>query len=90
MRSLERRRRLLVGLIAAVMVSLAWALLLSGSWMLHGVIDLVLGFYVVGLLEAKRRRAERASKVRGIGTPARGGDEEVRFYEPVRASGGRR
>jgi hypothetical protein len=75
----RRRRDILVGLLAAVGVTFFMALMGASVifWMLHLVVDLALGGYVVVLLQIKSRNAERRAKVRPIAPPA---------YGPVGAS----
>lgn len=54
-------------LVAAVPFTLAAAVLLDGGWWeIHIATDFTLALYVVGLLETKRRQAERRAKVRSI------------------------
>jgi hypothetical protein len=84
-RGQKRRQQILVALSTAAGISLIAALVAGGAaWEAHLAIDGSLALYVVLLLDAKRRRAERGSNVHALRRrqiPAR---EDVSFYEPVR------
>ena len=68
-RAQRRRRRLLAFLLVSVVVSAAAALAFGGPmWELQLVFDASLGVYLVLLVEAKKRRAERRAVVRPIRT----------------------
>lgn len=86
-RGQKRRQQILLALIGAAAISFLAALLSGGAaWEAHLALDASLALYVVLLLDAKRRRAERDTKVHTLRRrqiPAR---EEVSFYEPVRAA----
>jgi hypothetical protein len=87
-RGQRRRRRILGFLGLAAVVSGVVAAVKGGSWWeLHLALDASLGLFVILLLEAKRRRAERASKVRRL---ERGPALDFRFNEPARATGAER
>ena len=70
----QRRRKLILqGLLVAVVSSLIAALARGGGmWELHLATDASLVFYVALLLEAKRRRTERATKVASMQDRTRG------------------
>ena len=81
----KRRARFLKLLVAAAIVSggvAAWKG--DGYWELNIAFDAVLVLYIGILVERKAGKRERAAKVRRLH------DAEAEFYEPVRASGGRR
>jgi hypothetical protein len=63
---LQRRRRVLAGLVWAMLVTLAAGAIptLRVVWAAHLVIDLALVAYVVGLRRLRRAAMERAAKVR--------------------------
>lgn len=86
-RGQKRRQQILLALIGAAAISFVAAFLAGGAaWEAHLALDASLALYVILLLDAKRRRAERDSKVHTLRRrqiPAR---EEVAFYEPVRAA----
>lgn len=87
-RGQRRRRRILVLLATAALTSAGVAIVKGGPWWeVHLAADLALGLFVVLLLEAKRRRAERVAKVRRL---ERQPALEFRFNEPVRATGAER
>jgi len=67
----RRRREILFGLIGAVVGSFALAVVLGGVflWGLQLLVDVLLGAYVVLLVQFKQRSLERESKVRYL--PAR-------------------
>jgi hypothetical protein len=66
-RGQRRRRRILVALVAAVVLTALIAVQLRGKLIeVHLIADAALFFYVALLLEAKRRRLERAAKVRRL------------------------
>jgi hypothetical protein len=90
-RGQRRRTRILIFLIGGCLATLGLALAAGGgAWEVQFAFDVSLALYVVLLLEAKRRRAERRQKVRTIGDPVVDPGEEVQFYEAVTdgASGG--
>ncbi|MGH2735899.1 MAG: hypothetical protein ACRDKZ_09990 [Actinomycetota bacterium] len=67
-RDVQRRRsRLLMWMVLVSLATAGIALWRTGWWWeIHIGFDLVLGLYVVALLETKRRRAERVRKVRPL------------------------
>ena len=88
-RSQERRTKVLIGLIAAAVLTGVIALLTGGgSWEVHLGMDALLALYVALLLETKRRRDERATKLRSLAA-RRKVRPEITFEDPVRAGGGR-
>lgn len=67
-----RLKAILIGFLVAVTVTFAAAVVGGGSaWELHLGTLAVTGIYVVWLRDTKRRRTERALKVRTIATAAR-------------------
>lgn len=68
-KSQRRRTRILVVSGGMVIVSAVAALSAGGGWWeLHLLCDFSFALYVVMLLEAKKRRAERLQKVRPLAT----------------------
>jgi hypothetical protein len=66
-RGQRRRRRILISLVAAVVLTALIALQQGGNLIeVHLIADAALFFYIALLLEAKRRRLERAAKVRRL------------------------
>ena len=86
-RGQKRRQQILIALCGAAGLSFLLALMSGGAtWEVHLALDASLALYVVLLLDAKRRRSERTTKVHELRrrqVPAR---EEVAFYEPVKAA----
>ncbi|MDQ3964674.1 MAG: hypothetical protein M3277_12315 [Actinomycetota bacterium] len=86
-RGQKRRQQILLALCGAAAISFFAALVGGGAaWEAHLALDASLGLYVMLLLDAKRRRAERGTKVHALRrrqVPAR---EEVAFYEPVKVT----
>jgi hypothetical protein len=75
MTSAQRRRRdVLVGLLVAAGVTFLMAIVANSIifWTLHLVVDALLGGFVFLLVQHKRRRSERQTKVRPIHPPVRG------------------
>lgn len=67
-----RLKAILVGLLGAVAVTFVAAVVAGGlAWELHLGTLAIAGIYVVWLRDAKRRRRERARKVRAIPSAAR-------------------
>jgi hypothetical protein len=85
-RAARRRRRLIAVLLALVALGTGiWALLEKGVAIeIHLVADAVLVFYIALISETKRRRNERATKVRRL--PPR---DEPAYLETAHAGGGR-
>jgi hypothetical protein len=81
-RGQRRRIRILVWLLAVVGLSAVAALINGGLWEAHLLADASLTVYCALLLEAKKRRLERLTKVRPL---RRREPEYVRFFEPVQA-----
>ncbi|MDQ3914943.1 MAG: hypothetical protein M3323_06365 [Actinomycetota bacterium] len=82
-----RRIRILAFLAAAAPVSGAVALLAGGSmWEVHLAFDFSLILYVALLLEAKRRRQERLTKVEPLGRR----DVAAELYEDLEPAETRR
>ncbi|HVL65008.1 MAG TPA: hypothetical protein VM573_07560 [Actinomycetota bacterium] len=80
-RRIARRRRVFNLLLGLSALSALNALLSGpGGLTLHLFADAVLGVYVAYLIEARRRVAERVTKVHRISAPRR---EAFRFTEPV-------
>ncbi|HEV3362929.1 MAG TPA: hypothetical protein VG795_02100 [Acidimicrobiia bacterium] len=69
---LRRRQQVLVGLMAATVVSLGAAFLLGDPriWVAHGVAVVALAAYLTGLRRLKRLAVERRTKVRHLPAPA--------------------
>jgi hypothetical protein len=91
LRSQRRRRRLLVLIVLAVVGSaIAGGVIGEPWWEVHLGLNAGLALYVGALLEIKRRRAERAVKVRPL-RPKRPSHVALTddFYEPVAAAGRR-
>jgi hypothetical protein len=66
-RGQRRRRRILIFLVAAVVLTALVVVQQGGKLIeVHLIADAALFFYVALLLEAKRRRLERAAKVRRL------------------------
>jgi hypothetical protein len=63
---LRRRQRVLMGLMAAAIVSLAAAVLMGDTrlWAVHGVVVVAFAAYLGGLRRLKRLAVERRAKVR--------------------------
>lgn len=85
-RGQQRRARILVLLAAAAAATLLLAAVAGGAmWELQLACDASLALYVFLLLDTKKRRAERGTKVRQIARPRKKTEpvEEVDFYAPV-------
>jgi hypothetical protein len=69
---LRRRRQVLVGLMAAAIVSLVAAFVVGDSriWAVHGFVIVAIAAYLAGLRRLKRLAVERRAKVRHLPTPA--------------------
>jgi len=69
---LRRRRQVLVGLMAAAVISWAAAFVVGDIriWALHGVMVLALAAYLAGLRRLKLLAVERRAKVRHLPAPA--------------------
>ena len=69
---IRRRQQVLVGLMAATIVSLAAAFLLGDIriWAAHGLVVLAFAAYLAGLRRLKRLAVERRAKVRHLPAPA--------------------
>lgn len=82
----QRRRKLTLGVLVGVAALTGiWAIASGGSAIeIHLVADAGVAFYVALLLDAKRRRDERTSKVRRLQRPA---PAEVSLYEAMEAGG---
>lgn len=93
-RGQRRRRRILELMIGACIGSLAAALVLHGrAWQVQLACDGSLILYAALLIEAKRRRRERAQKVRSIARRRRRNPRQrgsVAWLSPARAAGQRR
>ena len=92
-RGQRRRRRILELLIGACIGSFAAALVLHGqAWEVQIACDTSLALYAMLLVEAKRRRLERAQKGRSLARRrrARAGRAQVAWLRPARAAGQRR
>lgn len=88
-RHLQSRRRILKLLASLVPLTFAAGLLFEGSWWeVHAAVDFLIAFYVAFLLEAKRRSAERVTKVSPLVRRTRARDR-AQEREAVRALGGR-
>jgi hypothetical protein len=71
----ERRKNILFGLAGAAMITLAAAVMMGGAVVyLHLFADLLLGGYVVLLVQTQRLAMERHHKVRYLQQPADYGD----------------
>lgn len=85
-RGQQRRARILVLLAAAAVSTLLLALVAGGAvWELQLACDASLALYVFLLLDAKKRRSEKTTKVRQIAKQREEVEpsERVDFYEPV-------
>jgi hypothetical protein len=93
-RGQRRRRRILEVMVGACIGSLGAAFVLHGPvWQVQVACDASLALYVTLLVEAKRRRRERAQKVRSIARRRRARPRPtapVGWFEPARAAGDRR
>lgn len=84
-RGQRRRTRILIFLAVACAGTLVPAMASGGGmWELQLACDASLALYVFLLLDAKKRRSERATKVHSIGRSRATPAEEVRFYDPVK------
>lgn len=82
----QRRARILAWLVTASIVSAVVTVLSGGAtFELHLAIDASLAIYVVLLLEAKKRRLERVTKVRPLARPLRPEAERVVVLEAAHA-----
>ena len=80
------RQRIRRQVLAAMLTLAAWsgiaALFLGGAaWELHLLVDACLGLYVLFLADERRRRVERATKVRSIRPRASRPDNEIKLFE---------
>ena len=85
-RGQQRRARILIFLAAAAAATLLLALVAGGAaWEIQLACDASLALYAFLLLDAKKRRSERAAKVRMIAQPSDEiqPSERVDFYEPA-------
>ena len=87
---LERRKNALVVLIGLVVGTLLFAPFMDALWVVHFLADLALLSFVVMLIAAKRKREERATKIRPLTRSHPHRERDAIFHEPVRASGGTR
>jgi hypothetical protein len=91
-RVLAQRRRffqVLLGAAAAVLLIAFWRG--GGWWEAQLLTDGAVAFYIAFLLAAKRQREDTMRKVRPlVARRAMTDAKEVTFYEPARASGGKR
>ena len=72
-RGQQRRTKVLIGLAAAALLTGLAALFTGGGgWEVHLGADALLALYVAMLLETKRRREERAVKLRSLGSAPEG------------------
>ncbi|HVF52408.1 MAG TPA: hypothetical protein VNC78_02250 [Actinomycetota bacterium] len=86
LRGQRRRKRILLTLVALVVGSATAAWIRGGSlWEIHLMADASLALYVSLLLEAKKRRIERKTKVRRIQRHITA--SEAGFYTPMEAGG---
>ncbi|MGH2730188.1 MAG: hypothetical protein ACRDJI_06205 [Actinomycetota bacterium] len=82
-RGQQRRTRIFIGLLVAVIGSATVAILgVDSLWGVHFGADASLAVYCALLIEAKRRRRERQTKVRPL---RRQEPEYVEFFEPAHA-----
>ena len=85
-RARKRRRRILALLVVGALASGVWAYLERGSAIeVHLAVDALLVAWIGYMAESRKRRIERAQKVRSL--PAR---RDSAVLEPIEASGGRR
>ena len=85
-----RLKAILLGLLVAVLVTfLAGSIAGGAAWELHLATIGVTGIYIVWLRDGKRRRSERARKVRAIprAPRRRASDPEIAIEETVAARG---
>ncbi|MGH2807878.1 MAG: hypothetical protein ACRDKT_11460 [Actinomycetota bacterium] len=87
-RRARRRRRTVAAILALIAIATGiWALVEKGVAVeIHLVADAVLVFYFALVSETKRRRSERATKVRRL-PPRR--DEQAAYLETAHAGGTR-
>ncbi|MEA2447227.1 MAG: hypothetical protein QOK47_864 [Actinomycetota bacterium] len=85
-RGRQRRKAIFVSLLVVVFFTGAWSLANAGQGLeINLVADAALAFYAALLLDAKRRRDERALKVRSISRPD---ETESEYFEVIEAGGG--
>lgn len=92
-RGQRRRKRMLEVMVGACLGSLGTALLLHGAWQVQLACDASVVLYSLMLIEAKRRRRERAQKVRSIARrrpQPRTAPPELALLDAGRVAGGRR
>ncbi len=86
-RGQRRRTRILLFLVTATLTALIVAAIAGGGWWnIEVALDLSLAVYIALLMEAKRRREERLSKVRMISRPARRNARDVVAFEHANAN----
>jgi hypothetical protein len=86
-RARRRRKTVAAILVLTALGTGVWALVEKGVAIeIHLVADAVLVFYIALVSETKRRRTERATKVRRL-SPRR--DEQTAYLETAHAGGGR-
>lgn len=93
LRAQDRRKQVLRVLVGVAVVTGIWAVMSGGAAVeAHLIADAAVAFYVALLLDAKRKRAERVSKVHAIGphAPLQGRIERDGGYEVLEAGGGSR
>jgi tetrahydromethanopterin S-methyltransferase subunit F len=83
---LRRRQRVLMGLMAAAVVSLAGAFVLDDvrAWAVHGLVVTVFAAYLVALRRLKKLALERKAKVRYFPAAPAPADERQRLGAGVR------
>jgi hypothetical protein len=85
-RGQQRRKAIFVTLLSIVFFTAAWSLANGGQGLeLNLVADAATAFYSALLLDAKRRRDERAVKVHSLKRPI---ESESEYFEVIEASGG--
>ena len=87
-RGKQRRKAIFVLLLAVAGMTGVWALVNGGDALeINLVADAAVAFYAALLLDAKRRRDERAVKVHSLSRPVTSTDEE--YFQVIEAGGGR-